>query len=149
LGIDKDEKMVKRIKKLGFNVIVGDAQNFRLVKKFDVICALDLIEHIEDVKGFLTSASNALQSNGKLLLTTPNPWFFLRFIRCFFKGDGGAHPEHVHWFCNNTIIELLRRYEFKVEKLVFGSGESRLYSYKFLPKSLRHTSLWVVAYKQN
>ena len=147
LGIDMDTVMVKTISKLGYNIIVGDAQNFKLEKKFDVVCALDVIEHIEDVKGFLTSASNALKPDGKLILTTPNPWFYVRFIRCFFRGDGGAHPEHVHWFCNTTIIELLRRYDYKVEKLVFGSGEPRLYRNKFLPQSLRHTSIWIVAHK--
>ena len=148
MGLDMDKKMIKKLQELGYNIIQGDAQSFNLDKKFDIVCALDVIEHIEDVKGFLLSVNRALKPDGKLLLTTPNPWFFLRFVRCFFRGDGGAHPEHVHWFCNSTIVELLRRYEFEVEKLEFGSGEPRLYRLFFLPKSLRHTSIWIVAHKK-
>jgi 2-polyprenyl-3-methyl-5-hydroxy-6-metoxy-1,4-benzoquinol methylase len=147
LGIDYDKNMVNKLIELGYNVIHGDAQNFSMEKKFDIVCALDVIEHIEDVKGFLISVSKVLKPDAKLILTTPNPWFFQRFIRCFFKGDGGAHPEHVHWFCNITIVELLRRYQFKVEKIVFGSGEPRFYKYIFLPQSLRHTSIWIIAHK--
>jgi hypothetical protein len=55
--------------------------------------------------------------------------------------------DHVQWFYLRTLRKLLRRYGFEIENLEFGSGEARLYSYKFLPRVLRHTSVFVVAHK--
>ena len=39
---------------------------------FDVVAAYEVIEHVEDVPGFLASALAALKPGGTLLLTTPN-----------------------------------------------------------------------------
>lgn len=39
---------------------------------YDVVAAYEVIEHVEDVPGFLASALAALKPDGTLLLTTPN-----------------------------------------------------------------------------
>lgn len=147
LGLDFDQDAICKIKSLGYNIIYGDAQDFALKDSFDVVVAADILEHLHDWRGFFTSVRGALKEDGRLIITVPNPWFFLRFIRCMLKGDAGSHPEHVAWFCKYTIEELLRRYGFSVERIEYGSSEPNLYRLYFLPESLRHTSIFVAAKK--
>jgi len=147
LGLDHNEKAVFSLLKKGYQVIHSDVQNFTMDRSFDVVVAGDILEHLEDLKGFFESVKRALKDNGYLLVTTPNPWFILRFVRCWLKGDGGVNPDHVQWFCRGSIRELLRRYGFVIEKLEFGSSEPIFYYFFFLPPSLRHTSIFVVARK--
>jgi 2-polyprenyl-3-methyl-5-hydroxy-6-metoxy-1,4-benzoquinol methylase len=147
LGIDNNKALVTKLSQENYNIIYADAQNFNLSQVFDIIVAGDVIEHLEDPKGFLQCAHNHLKDNGLLLITTCNPWFFLRFLRCLIKGDGGVHADHTMWFCTNTLTQMLRRNNFKVEKIEFGSSEPIFYKFFFLPDVLSHTSIFAVAKK--
>lgn len=147
VGLDHNKETTLFLRENGYKVFTADAQNFNLKRCFDVVVAGDLLEHLEDLKGFFTSVRRVLKNNGYLLITTPNPWFLSRFLRCWFKGDGGVNPDHVHWFCPGSIRELLRRYGFEIEKLEFGSSEPIFYYFFFLPPVLRHTSIFVAALK--
>jgi len=147
VGIDMDESKVSVLKDRGYNVVAIKAQHIQMDRLFDVVCAFDVMEHIEDQKSFFDNINSLLKSDGKLLISVPNPFFFMKFLRAGIKGEGNNNPEHVCWFCNSTIREHLRRYGFKVDRLEFRSGEPRLYWFFFLPKIWRHTSLYVVASK--
>jgi len=145
VGLDHDKGAVDAANRAGYQLVHADAQRFSFQERFEVVNALDVIEHLEDPKGFFGSVSECLLPGGVLLLSTPNPWFFMRTLRCFLKNTGGANPDHVTWFCTETISELLRRNGFAVERIAYGSGERRLYWYRFLPASIRHTSIFIVA----
>jgi 2-polyprenyl-3-methyl-5-hydroxy-6-metoxy-1,4-benzoquinol methylase len=118
-----NEAQINKIRQEGYNLVCADAQNFKLDGRFQAIVAGDVIEHLEDPKGFLTCVRNHLDSGGVFLVTTLNPWFFLRFVASF-HGDGGVHTEHTMWYCMNTLIEMLKRNNFFIEKIEFGSMES-------------------------
>ncbi|MBM3434998.1 MAG: class I SAM-dependent methyltransferase [Bacteroidetes bacterium] len=145
VGIDMDEPKVNAMKAMGYNAVAIKAQQIRLDRQFDVVCAFDVMEHIEDQKSFFDNINTLLKADGKLLISVPNPFFFWKFLRAGIRGDGNNNPEHVCWFCNSTIREHLRRYGFKVDRLEFRSGEPGLYRLIFLPKIWRHTSLYLVA----
>ena len=147
VGIDHNQQTVSELCGLGYDVILADAQALSVDRQCDVVCAFDIVEHLEDLKGFFDGIHRVLRTEGKLLMSTPNPWFLLRFLRCLIKGGGGGNRDHVHWFCPNTISELLGRFGFEVERLEFGSGEPCLNFLIFMPKALRHTSIYVVATK--
>ena len=149
VGVDHNEKTVKELVELGYNIVLADAQGLNVDGKYDIVCAFDVIEHVEDLTSFFGNVDSLLDESGKLLISVPNPWFFQRFIRCFIKRDVGVNPDHVYWFCEWTITELLRRYGYSVERLEYGSGEPRYYSYWLLPKILRHTSIFLVAVKND
>lgn len=147
VGIDHNEKKANELNSHGYNILAIKAQSIDLDRKFDVACAFDILEHVEDPKSFFGNINSLLREDGKLLLSVPNPFCFLKWFRAFFKGEGNNDPDHVCWYCNSTIKEMMKRHGFKVEKLVFGSGEPRLYYFVFFPKIIRHTSLYVVASK--
>lgn len=148
VGLDHNEG-TDLLRELGYQVITADAQNFILERRFDVVVAGDVLEHLDDMKGFFTSVRRVLKNNGYLLITTPNALFFFRLLRCLLKGYGGVNPDHVHWFCPGSIQGLLQRYGFEIERLEWGSSEPIFYRLYFMPQALRHTSIFVVARKKH
>jgi 2-polyprenyl-3-methyl-5-hydroxy-6-metoxy-1,4-benzoquinol methylase len=107
VGIDVNETSIKKIEAEGFNVVLADARDFDLGRRFDTIFAGELIEHLDDVRGFLSSARRHLRPGGQLVLTTPNAFY----VGCFvyrWGGHGQVHPEHTCWFCEDTLRHVLQ-----------------------------------------
>ncbi|MBT4174751.1 methyltransferase domain-containing protein [archaeon] len=67
-GIDISKEAIKQIK--DFPAEVADIQKVKL-KKYDIILALDLIEHLDKDKQTLQKLTNALNPKGKLIITVP------------------------------------------------------------------------------
>ncbi len=55
VGIDINDRTIDALWLEGFDVQLADAQNFDLNRKFDTVFAGEIIEHLDDVHGFLTS----------------------------------------------------------------------------------------------
>jgi 2-polyprenyl-3-methyl-5-hydroxy-6-metoxy-1,4-benzoquinol methylase len=80
LGIDLNEKSVELAKETfkssqNLNFKVHDALKLNeLDKKFDIITAFEVIEHLhpDQANSFISSLKSALNSGGELLLSTPN-----------------------------------------------------------------------------
>lgn len=74
-GLDLDEPSVRYVvDELGLPAIcaeVGEAETLLAGRRFDVITAFHLIEHVVDVDEFLASASRLLEPGGLLVLATP------------------------------------------------------------------------------
>ena len=83
LGIDIDKKRVDILKKKGFDVMCDDAITLVKLKetnrKFEVIFAGEIIEHLENPFQFIENLKELLKPDGVIILTTPNI-YSLRFI---------------------------------------------------------------------
>lgn len=155
LGIDIDSKGIEHLKNLHFNIEYADAQDFHLDKTFDVITAGDLIEHLDNPGGFLECVKEHLLSTGRLVLSTPNPFWWKTFFHLLLKGNSCPHPEHTCWFCEQTITQLLERHGFYVEKLDYGTVYILSTFYQRLtkiittilplPKRFRHNTIMLTA----
>lgn len=106
VGIDIDEDTVKAMRADGYDARVADAQNFDLGRRFHAVFAGELIEHLDNVHGFLTSVRRHLQPGGRLVLTTPNVFYIADFVYRW-GGHGHVHPEHTCWFCEDTLRHVL------------------------------------------
>ena len=60
---------------------------------FDLVVAFEMIEHLEDWRGFLTEARRVLAASGQLIVSTPNRLYYTES-----RGVHGANPFHVHEF---------------------------------------------------
>jgi SAM-dependent methyltransferase len=60
---------------------------------FDMIAAFEVIEHLEDWRGFLNEASRVLAPGGQLIVSTPNKLYYTES-----RGVHGPNPFHVHEF---------------------------------------------------
>ena len=118
LGVDILENEIKKLKKRGYNVIVGDAQKLSLDGKFDVCFVGELIEHLTNFEGLLKSVHNSLKDDGILILTTPNV-FSMNFFIYALLGRRTARKEHTCWFSWDTITNLLELYNFRVIEIKY------------------------------
>jgi len=60
---------------------------------FDLVVAFEVIEHLEDWRGFLQDACRVLAPAGQLIVSTPNKLYYTAS-----RGIHGANPFHVHEF---------------------------------------------------
>lgn len=111
LGLDSNLKAVKRAQTC-FNILYGNAENFsfNFNRKFDVVVAGELIEHLSNPGLFLECAKRHLRRNGLLLITTPN----LRNIPHLLNWRWGPDHDHVCVHNEHTLSNLLARHGFKV-----------------------------------
>jgi len=111
-GIDLDLELVSHGKQvLGVNVVVADWNTFMLEEngKFDLIIALDVLEHIapSDLNELLKNTRKRLSSRGKLILRIPNPE--CPFVLPTFCGD----LTHKTLITSELITFLLKEANFK------------------------------------
>ena len=82
VGVDLDENGISTLKKLmpnhefiNHNIEKLDTCTNLTGRKFDLIIAADVYEHLYNIGDFLDGARKLLNTNGQLLLTTPNSFF--------------------------------------------------------------------------
>lgn len=125
LGIDIDESGIKEMQKEGYDVAVGDAQDFALDETFDVIVAGEIIEHLPNPGGLFESSRARLQDGGLLVVTTPNPFALVRFFTYISPlHEFQVFEEHVSWFDRITLRQFAERYGFTESDYYFPSADS-------------------------
>jgi len=60
---------------------------------FDLVVAFEVVEHLEDWRGFLLEARRVLAPTGQFIVSTPNKLYYAES-----RGPAGANPFHVHEF---------------------------------------------------
>lgn len=143
LGMDLHEEGVRVLRAQGYNVVAGNAEAFDLGRTFDVIVAGDIIEHLGDLNGFLQSCKRHLRPGGRLLVSTPNPWYWRNIVKAALHTEVNNNPEHVCWICPRTLRQLVARHGMDVGEIQFGSRylRDRLIP---LPSGWKHTSYHAV-----
>ena len=121
LGIDISKKEVEILKQKGYNVDFGDAENFKFNKKFEIIFAGELIEHLSNQGKFLENCKNNLKKEGVLILTTPSSFNLQENIKnvLFMKTDPAVNNQHTCYYTPTTIKQLIERHGFIVDKIDF------------------------------
>jgi 2-polyprenyl-3-methyl-5-hydroxy-6-metoxy-1,4-benzoquinol methylase len=120
-GIDIDATTISHLESIGFSsVYCQSAEEFALSEgPFDTIVAGEIIEHISNPGKFLERARIHLRQEGRVVLTTPNPFSLLYFVRSLLRWpETSPNPEHVAWFCPGTLQVLASRAGFRVSKVV-------------------------------
>lgn len=156
IGIDTLEEGVTELVKRGYKVEIADAENFDLNTDFDVLFVGELIEHLEDFRGFLDSCKKHMRDDSKLVITTPNSFGVVYFIVRLF-GIRFVNVEHTCWFDEQTIEQLLNRHELEVIESKFlplySTNLNRVQNIilqiieRMFPKRLR-ASLFIVSQKR-
>ena len=77
-GIDASDKNIKiarlhsKKNKLKINYLCSSPEKLKIIKKFDVILNMEIVEHVEDIDFFLKSCSKLLKKNGLMFVATIN-----------------------------------------------------------------------------
>lgn len=121
-GLDNWENECRKLQRVGYNIKVGNAENFDLKTQFDVIFAGELLEHLEDFRGFLESCKKHMREDSRLIITTPNCYGF-RFVIQYLLNKPYANPYHTCHFSEKTLSQLLERHHLSVECVKYISIE--------------------------
>lgn len=117
-GTDISENAIKNAKQLfggEFTAVSAEKLNSISDEKFDLIIALEVIEHVKSPVEFVASLKNLLNKNGAILLTTPNKDFSKRA-----KIWRTAHPPvHMNWLSFNSFKVISKLNDLSCEKISY------------------------------
>ena len=151
LGLDIVEQEIAKIDPK-YNIMFGDAHTVDLQRKFDVIVAGELIEHLENPGIFLKNMFKHLKNDGCLVMTTPNPFYPKRLLDIFFTGSTYVLHEHTCWYCDVTLSQLLSRCGFDKVDIHFTNASMRFKMLARLPFKFRKrfsSHIVAVAYRKD
>lgn len=142
-GVEKNKKEFAIAKKILTGVMLADIEQegveediLKLVKnkKFDVILATSIIEHLKDSSAFLNKCKKLLKQNGIIIASTPNiaHWTIrLSLLKGNFDYSeyGILDNTHLHFFTIKALRQLFENNRFIVKNLLIdsvGGGYPRL-----------------------
>lgn len=116
-----------------FQLVQADAQHLPFKNEsFDIVLALDVIEHLYSPLDFLKEVNRVLKKEGRLILMTPNTAnIFEKTLKLFFRiplsilnkisarglqKEDSAHCTHVQEFSVKELISMLKNSNFKILK---------------------------------
>jgi hypothetical protein len=103
-------------------------EDFKINKKYDLVTAIHILEHVGDLHTFMTKVSNLVNTNGYFYVEVP-----------FQVGPGlllnrSVSVQHVNYYTPATISYLLSRYEFNLVKIELDTDS---YRYNGMPGMIR------------
>ncbi len=144
-GIDIDPAGIKIMRNAGFkNVAVGNVEDLLRNNPFGrtdfhVIVAGEIIEHLSNPGLFLDSIKPLMCSpNSKLVITTVNAFYAMRFFLCMVTGRESVHPDHVSYYSRSTLEKLLQVHGYEIDQFSYYSI-SEAYE-----KSLKKGQNWIL-----
>ncbi len=132
LGVDISRNAVETAQRLfGGEFIAAPADKLKnlLKEKFDLIIAAEVIEHVKSPVDFVRNLSELLNSDGSLLLTTPNKDFSRRA-----KIWRTAHPPvHLSWMSIDSFEKISNQLNLACGRISYSkyypSNENRFIKY--------------------
>ena len=149
LGLELNQSAIEVARNRGFQVInqtiEQHASNHK--EEYDVVCAFQTLEHVENPHAFIKSSLMCLKPGGLFIASVPNHDSFISTVTnnvlnipphhitwwssaCLTKlpdfyrielveiSQGDLDPIHHRWFATNLIIESLRKYFNRPYKLL-------------------------------
>lgn len=87
-------------------------------RRFDVVIAGELLEHLEEPYAFLRQVRGALEKNGRLVLSTPNPIAIpVLFAEIFMTRRWFYTTDHVYYFLPRWVVRMLERTGYRVHEV--------------------------------
>jgi len=113
-GFDISSSFINKSKKSFNNVFCLDLNENKLpFQDFDIIFALDIIEHLEFPLGFLKNTALVIKPNGLIIISTPNTGSLSYFLQgknwYAFKDE-----THLHFYNRQQLAKLLSQTGFKI-----------------------------------
>ncbi|ALM76396.1 class I SAM-dependent methyltransferase [Thermococcus barophilus] len=123
VGVDIDREGIEKAKKLGIhNIIYGNVEtlwDLDINKKFDIIVAGEILEHISNPGNFLHGIKRFFLPKTQMIITTPNAFSLHRFMIYWLLNTEYVHSEHTCYYSYATLKNLLERHGFNIEETYY------------------------------
>lgn len=112
LGVEPSKEAYQYSTNLGVNVVNDylTGEILRQYGKFDVVCAMFVLEHLIDPHSFVEDVKHLLKKNGFLFLISPNDYNPLQIIlnrKMGYKQWWISPPQHINYFNFQSINKFL------------------------------------------
>ena len=140
LGIDVQKERVNSLKNDVYNVEYGNVYSYKPNRKFDVIFAGDILEHLSNPDMFFNNMKSIMNKNTILIIITPNCYSSICLYNYFISGYEGKHWRdriikkdkvysgdgfgHIILYSRYMMERMFLRYKFSVVDFCFS------YNYK-------------------
>jgi 2-polyprenyl-3-methyl-5-hydroxy-6-metoxy-1,4-benzoquinol methylase len=119
IGVDLSQQSIDALRdQFGVtDIVFGDAEELDLVfpgRRFDVILAGDVIEHLSNLGRFLSSARKVLHPEGELIITTPNAFALKRMLGAILYRQERNHPDHLYYFSIMNLWQVAWRFGYVI-----------------------------------
>jgi len=124
VGIDILEAPVNHLSSLGYDVRLVDAtSDADMGERFERVVVGDVIEHVDDPVKLLRFAARHLAPGGRILCTTPNPFYVGYLVEMFRHGMVIENAEHVNFIMPSNALEIAHRAGIRLAGVHhFGGG---------------------------
>ncbi len=126
VGVDISEEALLEARKFlsesfCFNLESEEWPETLMARRFDLVVASEVIEHLFDTDLFLNKAKSLMATKGRLIITTPNFLFWKNRLKVLFgkfkyEETGLLDSGHIRFFTIPTIKEALEKSGFLVER---------------------------------
>jgi SAM-dependent methyltransferase len=111
-GIDLCKIGIDYMEKNGFsNIYLMDAENIKIERKFDIIVAGDVVEHLSNPGLFLQKIPNLLSTNGKLIISVPHAYCRAWAMSMWYQKHEIVHKDHCCYYSPKTLASLCARFD--------------------------------------
>ncbi|MEM6450159.1 MAG: methyltransferase domain-containing protein [Cyanobacteria bacterium P01_D01_bin.105] len=127
IGIDVASADVSKMAAHGYDVKLADAQkitNYDWDEPFDIILLADVIEHIPNTGLVIEGASKLLSKTGKIVITVPNAFGIVRFLKSFFRYEQ-VHQDHVAYYSSGVLETIAERLSLVMQETAWYRFEVR------------------------
>jgi len=111
-GIEMAEEAANAASRWADEMTLGTLETYKKDKRFDLVVALQVIEHVPDPLAFLERCRELIKDGGHLLITTPDMGSPLRRILGA-KWPSFKIPEHLNFFERSTLALALKKSGFR------------------------------------
>jgi SAM-dependent methyltransferase len=128
IGVDISKSALIDAKMLGLSALVSDIRTIPFEERsFDVVLALDILEHLFDPVGLLEEANRILKDDGTLILSIPNASNIASRALFLLTGEindmtdisnirtpGFMFSEHIRFFSERMIRKVIQSTGFEI-----------------------------------
>ena len=120
--VDINEIARTQVENRGLEFVCTKIENYETVDKFDLVLALNLIEHVANPRSMLSKINSLMSPGGSLLIKTPNVDSL--DCRIFVNNNWGGFHTPRHWvlFTEESISNLLAECGFRSIEVKYTQG---------------------------
>ena len=149
IGLDILAEDAAELNRHGYHIEVGNVETFDFARRFDVIVAGDLIEHLSNIGLFLDAVSNHMHSESLFIITTPNPFNIEQFAQTIFRNSIEVNLDHTVWLDPRVMHQLISRSRLRIVdfKWIDTRFKIRLKGGRFVHKIVNRISEMVIRHR--
>lgn len=115
-GVEMSSKAASQAEEKNINIIGNDLYQIDFNERFDIVVAIDVIEHTQNPAEFILNLIKLLKPNGELIISTGNTdsWMW-RYLKNKFWYS--SFPEHISFVGVNWLKEFATKQNLVVTKM--------------------------------